>query len=77
VSNELYIGNDPLPQARRRIVLSDEDDARATRYLGGNAFGAPIALVDLLTGERLIVRRQDCGLGCRCALELVRTERHK
>ena len=53
---------------RVRMEISGEDYDNYHDY-GDNEYGYPIT--DLNTGIVVRVRRADCGLGCRCAAEIV------
>jgi hypothetical protein len=63
-----WIGNEPNPDDRLQIVVSASDAKRQPAHGDTRVF----QVTDLLTGKRMRLRRADCGLGCQCALELVR-----
>ena len=57
-----------LPSGLRVIMLVSEEDAMRVRRLDHDR---PIVVTDLVTGFKHKLRRADCGLGCRCAVEFV------
>jgi hypothetical protein len=61
----LWIGTQPDPKDRRQILITLEDQGKRSK--DEDIF----VVTDHLTGERLTIRRGDCGAGCKCALELV------
>lgn len=69
----LYIGNQPEPQDRRVIRVSQSDDEKCAR--GGALFSggeSTVEVTDLITMHKLTLRRASCGLpNCNCALEIV------
>ena len=66
-----WIGTQPDPDDRLQIVVSESDHARISSVL---KIDAPATVFDLLSEKNVTVQRADCGLGCRCALELVPEE---
>lgn len=64
-----FIGADADPSARRRVLMTHEEGLRlaALPYDGDDT----VTFMDLMTYETLTVVRADCGLGCKCALEVV------
>lgn len=66
--NRFWIGLQEDPDDRRQIVVSDAD-VRVIREAMQSPTDEPETVTDLLTGQTVTVRRADCGLGCRCALE--------
>lgn len=51
---------------RAYMLLNEEDNAK----ISGDWSEAEV--VDLVTGRLFLVRKADCGLGCRCAAVVVR-----
>jgi hypothetical protein len=54
-----------LPSGLRIIMLVSEEDQRTVLQIGEH----PILVTDLVTGYEHYLRRADCGLGCKCAVE--------
>ena len=63
-----WIGTEPDPEQRLQILVS-ESDARKQPPRGSTRI---FVVTDLLTGKYLALQRADCGLGCQCALVLVK-----
>jgi hypothetical protein len=65
----LWIGTNPDPDDRLQIQVNEADyeavDDRSDE---------PFTVTDQRTGRVLTVARGDCGLGCRCALVLVKMD---
>jgi hypothetical protein len=57
-----------LDTIRVRMEISSEDYENYHKY-GDCAIG--YAVTDIPTGIQVMVRRADCGAGCRCAAEIV------
>ena len=62
-----FIGTDPNPEDRVKIVVSASDARKQPEW--GSV--RPFTVTDRLTGNCVQLRRADCGLGCQCALEFV------
>lgn len=62
---KLYIGTQPNPEDRFILDVSSKD---AEKIHGPKPFFARVT--DQTTGKKYWLRDADCGLGCRCALEL-------
>jgi hypothetical protein len=66
---KFWIGNQPEPDDRRIIEVSDEDGAKVERAVCHKPF--TVDVYDTILGEELTLADEDCGLGCRCALRVV------
>lgn len=64
----LFVGTEKEPADRRVLEVSDEDWSRVVPFLRGGVDGTVVT--DLVTNHRCQLRSADCGLGCRCALEI-------
>lgn len=63
----LWIGNDPDPEDRQQIVVSQADAARIPPR--GGPSRKVTKVTDLLTGRSMKLRRASCGLpNCYCAV---------
>lgn len=63
----IAVGTQPDPRDRVHMRLS-RADGDAVMNLGPTD---TVEVLDLATGVRAVLRRADCGLGCRCAVEFV------
>lgn len=59
----LWIGTQPNPNDRRQILIPAHCELPTDDM--------PLVVKDYITGEIVAIRRADCGLGCKCALEFV------
>lgn len=59
-----------IPGSRRRVMIlvSDDDFARVN---GAGHAGRGTTVTDLVCGDEFTLRRAACGLGCRCAVEIL------
>lgn len=55
-----------LPSGQRVVMLVSPEDARNVLTIGEYEI---LVVTDLVTGFEHQLRRADCGLGCRCAVE--------
>lgn len=62
----IYIGNQDDPEDRLKVKVNKADHDRVPPPDGEH-----LTITDQSTGRQLVVRRADCGAGCKCALELV------
>lgn len=62
----MVFGNRPDPEDREPHIISTEDYLR----YDGNRNGTTV-VTDVETGEVLEIAHAACGLGCRCAAEIV------
>lgn len=67
-TRKLYIGTEPEPNDRLIVEVTEEDYLRIAQAKGTPAI---VKFEDALTQTQYRVRYADCGLRCRCALELV------
>lgn len=67
MSQQIWIGTEPNPNDRLILTVSDADaeNVRPASIVG------IVEVTDVTTNKKYRVQRADCGLGCRCALELV------
>ena len=66
----LYVGNQPDPEDRTKIEVSEEDfDAVCRLITSRKPFR--IGVLNHITGQHVLLADEDCGLGCRCALKFM------
>ena len=66
---KIWIGNQPNPDDRLKIEVSDSDAARLPlREPTGRVI---VTVRDVNTGKQYRLRSAACGAECRCALEIV------
>lgn len=64
---DVWVGNEPNPDDRLKLRVSDHDRARIDLLPHGLG-PERVQITDLLTGKQYTLRRANCGLGCCCAL---------
>lgn len=72
-----YIGNQPKPEDRTQIHVSNEDADRvkAAQVAAGRGGHYQVTVTDLITNSPVTVADEDCGLDCRCAMRFVHLAR--
>ena len=68
---KLWIGTDEDPDKRLVVEISDEDARMVNKHLYREDTGRVIVeVIELVTEKKYRIRSADCGLSCRCAVEL-------
>lgn len=71
MSQQIWIGTEPNPNDRLIITISEADAQKVLpEFIDGI-----VEVTDVTTDKQYRVQRADCGLGCRCALELAPEEK--
>lgn len=69
------IGTQPNPNDRRQVEVGQEDALCVRRLMGSQVPDATVIVFDYARKEYVTLRRADCGLGCRCALDFAQAAR--
>lgn len=70
MATNLWVGNELDPNDRLHLDVSDADLAKVRGLMRDES--VHVTVTDIPSGERYVLRRADCGLGCMCAVALVR-----
>jgi hypothetical protein len=70
----LYVGNQPDPADRTKILVDDDAYTALFRLISSGERPFVFGVFDHTTGEHVLLGDEDCGLGCRCALKFLRLQ---